>query len=89
MIIDRKNESDNMIGKSRSILKPMIGVNSWIGIPCSILSWTVNTNWFPNTIRLMIKKIARKKTTKYLSRYLEIIVFVKLKILKDIKLIIR
>ena len=37
----------------------------------------------------MIKKIERKKTTKFLSRYLEIIVFVKLKIFKDIRLIIK
>ena len=37
----------------------------------------------------MIKKIARKKTTKFLSRYLEMIVFVKLKIFNDTKLIIK
>jgi len=57
------------------MLKPTSGISSLIGIPKDMLSWTVNTNWFPKTISPIIKVIAKKNTIRLLSKYLEIIVF--------------
>ena len=36
------------------MLKPISGINSLIGIPKDMLSWTVRTNWLPNTISTII-----------------------------------
>ena len=38
IIIDKKNDKDKIIGRSLSILKRTMGINSLSGIPCSTLS---------------------------------------------------
>ena len=55
----------------------------------STLSLTVKTNWLPKTISPIIKKIDTRKKIKLFSKYLEMIVFGKLKIFDSIKLIIK
>ena len=87
-IIARKSDSDRINEASLIILKLTKGISSCTGIPRSILSWTIKTNWLPNKTNPIMKNIAKNRATRLRLIYLAIREFWYLRILRSFVCII-